>query len=145
MQNQNKKIFRWILGGGLLTAFLVIPEILITKSISNNNPEVYTWYAATMILITLFIYLIISVIKIVKYQKYAKNYTQEKVEKVSIELSTEFKQVLLNYSEPIPKDLFQCKAKIGEDGKIICKIQLDYEVKLEDYEKFLRFFHFDQE
>ena len=145
MQNQDKKIFRWILGGGLLAVFLVIPEMLIAKSISNNNPEVYKSYATTMILITSFIYLIISVIKIVKYQKYAKNYKQEKVEKVRKELSTEFKQVLLNYSEPIPKDLFQCKAKIGEDGKIVCKIQLDYEVKLEDYEKFLRFFHFDQE
>lgn len=145
MQDQNKKIFRWILGGCLLAVFLVIPEMLIAKSISNNNPEVYKSYATTMILITFFIYLIISVIKIVKYQKYAKNYKQEKVEKVSKKLSTEFKQVLLNYSEPISKDLFQCKAKIGEDGKIICKIQLDYEVKLEDYEKFLKFFHFDQE
>lgn len=141
MQDQNKKIFRWILGGGLLAIFLVIPEMLIAKSISNNNPEVWKPYATTIILITMFIYMIISVIKLVKYQKYAKNYKQEKVEKTKGELTTEFKQVLLNYSEPISKDLFECQAKVDDDGKIVCKIQLDYEVKIENYEEFLRFFH----
>ena len=49
MQDQNKKIFRWIFGGGLLAVFLVIPEMLIAKSISNNNPEVWKPYATTMI------------------------------------------------------------------------------------------------
>ena len=141
MQDQNKKIFRWILGGGLLAVFLVIPEMLIAKSISNNNPEVWKPYATTMILITMFIYLIISVIKLVKYQKFAKSYKQEKLEKTSKELTKEFKPVLLNYSEPISKDLFVCQAKVDDDGKIVCKIQLDYEVKIENYEEFLRFFH----
>ncbi len=145
MQDQNKKIVRWILGGGLLAVFLIIPEILIAKSISNDNPEVFKLYCATMMWITLFIYLIISVIKLVKYQKYAKNYKQEKLEKTSKELTKEFKQVLLNYSEPIPKDLFNCQAKVDDDGKIVCKIQLDYEVKIESYEKFLRHFHFNQD
>ena len=141
MQDQNKKIIRWILGGGLLAVFLVIPEMLIAKSISNNNPEVWKPYATTMILITMFIYLIISVIKLVKYQKFAKSYEQEKLEKTSKELTKEFKPVLLNYSEPISKDLFICQAKVDDDGKIVCKIQLDYEMKIENYEKFLRFFH----
>jgi len=145
MEDQNKKIVRWILGGGLLAVLLVIPEMLIAQSISNNNPEVYASYATTMILITVFIYIIISVIKLVKYQKYAKNYVQERLEKASTELTQEFKEVLLNYSEPIPKDLFKCQAKIDEDGKIVCKIELDYEVKLENYEKFLRYFHFNQD
>ena len=140
MQDQNKKIFRWIFGGGLLAVFLVIPEMLIAKSISNN-PEVWKPYATTMILITMFIYLIISVIKLVKYQKYAKSYKKEKLEKTSKELTKEFKPVLLNYSEPISKDLFVCQAKVDDDGKIVCKIQLDYEVKIENYEEFLRFFH----
>ena len=145
MQDQNKKILRWILGGGLFAASLVIPEMLIAKLISSNNPDVYKSYAISMVFITSSIYLIVSVIKTVKYQKYVKNYKQGELVKASQELSTEFKQVLLNYSEPIPKDLFHCKAKIRDDGKIICKIQLDYEMKLKDYEDFLRFFHFDQE
>lgn len=145
MENQNKKIFRWIIWGGLVCLLLAIPEMLIAKSISNNNPEVWTQYATTMLLITLFIYLIIFIINIVKYNKYVKNYKQERLEKASTELTTDFKQVLLNYSEPIPKDLFICQAKIDQDGKIVCKIKLDYEVKLENYEKFLRFFHFDQD
>lgn len=141
MQDQNKKIFRWILGGGLLVVFLVIPEMLIAESISNNNHEVCKLYTTTMILITMFIYLIISVIKFVKYQKFAKNYEQEKLEKTRKELTKEFKPVVLNYSEPISKDLFECQAKVDDDGKIVCKIQLDYEVKIKNYEEFLRFFH----
>lgn len=141
MQDQDKKIFRWILGGGLLALLIVIPEMLIAKSISNNNPEVYKCYATTMILITIFIYLIISIIKIIKYLKFAKNYKQEKLEKTSKELTKEFKPVLLNYSDPISKELFECQAKVDNDGKIVCKIQLDYEVKIENYEEFLRFFH----
>ena len=143
MQDQNKKIIRWVVGGGILALFLTIPEILIAKLISNNNPEVYESYVITMAVITIFIYLTVSVIQFVKYQKYANNYKQEKLEKASKELTPEFKPVLLNYSEPISKDLFKCQAKIGDDGKIVCKIELDYEVKIENYEEFLRHFHFN--
>lgn len=142
MQDQNKKIIRWVVGGGILALFLTIPEILIAKLISINNPEVYESYVITMAVITIFIYLTVSVIQFVKYQKYANNYKQEKIEKASKELTPEFKPVLLNYSEPISKDLFKCQAKIGDDGKIVCKIELDYEVKIENYEEFLRYFHF---
>lgn len=99
MQDQYKKMFRWIFGGGLLAILLVIPEMLIANSISNNNPEVLKLYAIAMILITMFIYVIISIIKIVKYQKFAKNYKQEELEKISKELTKEFKPVLLNYSD----------------------------------------------
>lgn len=143
MQDQNKKIIRWVVGGGILALFLTIPEILIAKLISNNNPEVYESYVITMAVIIIFIYLTVSVIQFVKYQKYANNYKQEKIEKASKELTSEFKPVLLNYSEPISKDLFKCQAKIGDDGKIVCKIELDYEVKIENYEEFLRHFHFN--
>ena len=145
MQNQNKKILRLIFGGGMLSLFLCMFELLIAKSISNNNPEVYEPYTITMISITMSIYLIISVISLVKYQKYAKNYEQKKIEKAIKELTSEFKPVLLKHSGPIPENLFQCKAKIGDDGKIICKIQLDHELKIESYEKFLEFFQFSQQ
>lgn len=144
MEDQNKKISRWILGGGLSVLSLIIFGTLITTSIFKNNPELWRSHVAWMILITMFIYLIISVIKFVKYQKFAKNYKQEKLEKTSKELTKEFKPVVLNYSEPISKDLFECQAKVGDDGRIVCKIQLDYEVKIENYEKFLSFFHIQE-
>lgn len=144
MEDQNKKIFRWILGGGLSVFSLIILGMLITTSIFKNNPELWRSHVTWMILITMFIYLIISVIKFVKYQKFAKNYKQEKLEKTSKELTKEFKPVVLNYSKPISKDLFECQAKVGDDGKIVCKIQLDYEVKIENYEEFLSFFHIQE-
>lgn len=144
MEDQNKKIFRWILGGGLSALFLIILETLIATPIFKNNTELWRSHVVGMILITMFIYLIISVIKLVKYQKFAKNFKQEKLEKTSKELTKEFKPVVLNYSEPISKDLFECQAKVGDDGKIVCKIQLDYEVKIENYEEFLSFFHIQE-
>ena len=66
---------------------------------------------------------------------------KEKLEKISKELTKEFKPVLLNYSEAISKDLFECQAKVDDEGKIIYKIHLDYDGKFENYEEFLRFFH----
>ncbi len=144
MEDQNKKIFRWILGGGLSALFLIILETLIATPIFKNNTELWRPHVVGMILITMFIYLIISVIKLVKYQKFAKNFKQEKLEKTSKELTKEFKPVVLNYSKPISKDLFECQAKVGDDGKIVCKIQLDYEVKIENYEEFLSFFHIQE-
>lgn len=144
MEDQNKKIFRWILGGGLSALFLIILETLIATPIFKNNTELWRSHVVGMILITMFIYLIISVIKLVKYQKFAKNFKQEKLEKTSKELTKEFKPVVLNYSEPISKDLFECQAKVGDDGRIVCKIQLDYEVKIENYEEFLSFFHIQE-
>lgn len=142
MQNQNKKIIWWVLGGGMFTIFLLIPETFIADWLSKNNPESFRSYAVIMMSITALIYLVISVIKLVKYQKYAKKYKREEVEKASKELSTEFKKVLLNYSDPISKDLFKCQAKVDDDGKIVCKIQLDFETKIENYEEFLKFFSF---
>lgn len=144
MEDQNKKISRWILGGGLSALFLIILETLIATPIFKNNTELWRSHVVGMILITMFIYLIISVIKLVKYQKFAKNFKQEKLEKTSKELTKEFKPVVLNYSKPISKDLFECQAKVGDDGRIVCKIQLDYEVKIENYEKFLSFFHIQE-
>lgn len=144
MQNQNRKTFRWILAGGLLTVILVIPEALIAKLISNNNPEVLNMYFMTMVFITMFIYLIISTIYVVKYIKCVQKHEQEELKRTRKELTKQFKPVLLNYSEPISKNLFECQAKVDDDGKIVCKIQLDYEVKIENYEEFLRFFHFKQ-
>lgn len=88
--------------------------------------------------------MLLTVIKLVKYQRYVKNYKQEKIRKVSRELTTEFKQVLLNDSESIPTELFKCQAKIDDDGKIVCKIKLEYEMKIENYKDFSRFFHFAQ-
>lgn len=144
MQNQDKKLIRWLLGGGLLLLFMVALEMFIADLISKNNFEVFRFYLSIMILITMFIYLIISVIKIVQYQRYVKKYKSEELEKANKELTSEFKEVLLNYSQPISKERFECQAKVDDDGKIVCKIQLDYEVKIESYEKFLRYFHFTQ-
>jgi len=144
MQNQNKKITRWILGVGLTVFLLLIVAIKIAKTISGNNTETFESYTTVILLVAMFIYLILCGIGIVRYNKYAAKYRSEKLEKASKELTTEFKKVLLNYSEPISKDLFECQAKV-DDGKIICKIQLNHEVKIESYEEFLRFFHFTQD
>ena len=147
MQNQDEKLFRWILGAGLACLFLAFPEILIAKLLTKNNPEAYDSYVLSMIFTTMFIYATISIIKLVKYQKYVKEYKRSRVEDAKKELTTEFKQVVLNDSLPISKDSFKCQAKIDNEGKIVCKIKvdLDYEMKLENFEEFLEHFHFTED
>lgn len=145
MQNQNKKITRWILGGALVYFLLEIVIMLIIKTIFENNPETCGTYATVITLVLMFIYIIFCVIGVVRYNKYATKYENAEVEKARKELTAEFKEVLLKYPVPIDEDLFKYQAKVDDDGKIVCKIQLDYEMKFESYEKFLRYFHFNQD
>ena len=149
MQNQGEKMFRWMCGIGLLCIFLTIPEILIGKLIFQNNTEAYDYYVLLMLCITLFIYLIISIILVVKYAKYVKEYERKRLENAKKQLTTEFKQVLLNDAlETISKDSVECQAKIDIDGKIVCKIKeddLEHEMKYESYEEFVKQFHFSED
>ena len=62
-----------------------------------------------------------------------------------IELTSEFKPVMLIYSGDVPKERFECQAKVDENGEIICKIYVNYEVKLDNYEEFLKYFHLSEE
>ena len=63
MQNQNKKIFMWVGGLGLLMLLLVIPELLIAQSVYPNEPEAFKTCLTIMLLSTLSVYLIIATIK----------------------------------------------------------------------------------
>ncbi len=143
MKNQNVKIFFEVMAGGILAIFLILPEMLISKLIYANSPEHYRFCVTVMIFITLLIYVIASIIRTVRYLNDFKKYKQEGLEKAHKELTKESKPVRLNYAGAISKDLFKCQARIDDDGKIACKIQLDYEVKLGSYEEFFNFFDFD--
>lgn len=145
MKDQEKNLFRWIGGGGILTVLLAIPEMLIASWLSKKNPEIFDFYSVVMLISTLFIYLIISVIKIITFNKYSKDYKRKELEKVSKNLTSEFTEVLLNSLDSISKESIECQAKIDDDGTINYKIQLNYEGHLENYEDFLKHFHFPQD
>ena len=142
MKNQTRSTFKWVLGGGILCIFLVFTQLLIRELII---PKEFQPYISAMIIITCCVYCIISIVKIVQYQKWEKEYMQETLEKSKEKLSPEFTTVLLNSSDDISKEKFNCQAKIDNDGKIICKINVDFTTKFDSYEKFLRYFHFDEE
>jgi len=40
--------------------------------------------------------------------------------------------------------MFECKAKVDEDGKIVCEVFLNMKTTFESYEEFLRYFHLDE-
>ena len=79
-----------------------------------------------------------------KLERALKKYKRKILEESKEKLSSEFKTVFLNNSSNISKEIFKCQAKVDDDGKIICKICVDYETKLNSYEEFLRYFHFDR-
>jgi hypothetical protein len=50
-----------------------------------------------------------------------------------------FKEVLLNYPRFISKEYFKCQARVDNDEKIVCKIKLEHEVKIENITDFKHF------
>lgn len=143
MQDQNKKLFMWVVGLSVLMVALVIPELLIAKTIYPNEQDWRTCLT-NMILITMFLCIIIYTIRFLQYYKFVKEYRRNKVEEAKKELTSEFKKVFINYSGDISKDMFECKAKVDEDGKIVCEIFLDMKITFESYEKFLEYFQFNE-
>lgn len=143
MDQQTKKMLRWIVGGGMILLFLLIPELLISRALSNGNEELFRKYGLIMSLTTMFIYFISSIAVLIKYSKYLIKYEQEKLDKVKNGLSEEYRKVVLKDSDKIPYTMYHCKAKVDQDGKILCEVTLDAKLKIESYEEFCRFFQFE--
>lgn len=144
MKDRWSNLWKWIYGAGMFCLILVFPEIWIAKLITRNNPESHLAYAMIMGVATTFIYLIIVLVKVVQYFTWEKQYEQETLDETKKTLNSDFKTVLLNSPSAIPKEMFQCEAKV-DDGKIICKIHLDMETKWDSYEEFQKYFHFTKE
>lgn len=142
MKDQSSNLLKWVLGGGVFCVLITAIEVGIVKLTTYNYPENYEAYLPIMITITMCAYSIVTMVKYVQYQKWHKEYRREILEGAKEELGSEFKTVLLNSSDAISKEKFQCQAKVDSDGKIVCKIYVDFETKVDSYEEFLRYFHF---
>ena len=141
VKKQNEKVVKWVGGLGLLGILLTLPEMLIARTIYSNDPEAFKTCFTIMLLITLGLYLIIATIKIVQYEKFVKEYKRNKIEEAVQGLNSEYRKVFINYSGCISKDMIECKAKVDENGKIICEIFLDMKTTFDTYDEFLRYFH----
>lgn len=144
MKNQNEKLIRWIVGILMLYIFIYVFGAIIVDLLFGKHFEVFLFHYTFPLWLVLFLTLVVLLGKLVQSQSFIENYKYEELEKAKKELTSGFKKVLLNHSEPISKECFECQAKVDDDGKIVCQIQLDYEVKIESYEEFLRYFHFTQ-
>lgn len=141
VKKQNEKVVKWVGGLGLLGILLTLPEMLIARTIYSNDPQAFKTCFTIMLLITLGLYLIIATIKIVQYEKFVKEYKRNKIEEAVQGLNSEYRKVFINYSGDISKDMIECKAKVDENGKIICEIFLDMKTTFDTYDEFLRYFH----
>lgn len=144
MKNRFYNLVMWYLIGGLIVCLLLIPEILIAKKITSNDTDFFKAFLI-MSLVTLFIYLVIVGVKFILYRKYYNAEQGRRLQDVKNELTSEFKPVILECSEDVPKEKFECQAKVDENGKIICKIYVDYQTQLDSYEEFLKYFHLNKE
>lgn len=143
MKNRYNNFLKWMFGGGAICVFSSIPITLIATELAKNDFEKALGLAFLMIFPIALAYLTIIVVKFLQYTKYEKQENKKTLEKAQSELTSEFKKVRMNNSCTIQKKLLECQAKIDTDGKIICKVQLDYETKFDSYEEFLRFFNLD--
>lgn len=144
MQDQNKKMFRWVLGSGLVCLVMLAIALLIVKLVFGGTQQ-HEAYVSLVCITLILVYLVIASIVIAKNNKYLEIYEQEKIEKTKKELVTEYKSVFLKYTDIISPEAFKCQAKVDEDGKILCEIKLDRKVKFESYEEFLGYFHLQEE
>lgn len=145
MKNQLiNRFFMYLILGLIICGLLILPETWIVKLITQNNPENFKTCLIIMEIITFGVYFIILIIKAFQYQKSVERYLQERVEEVEKELSSEFKTVLLKRSGDISKEMFECKARVNDDGKIICKIHVDFETEIDSYEDFIRYFRLNE-
>lgn len=98
-----------------------------------------------MFFLTICAYIAISTTKLVRYQKWSKQYNQEIFEKTKKKLNSKFVTVLLNNPNDICEENFDCQAKVDNDGKIVCKVCVDFETIFDNCEEFLKYFHFSEE
>lgn len=142
MREQNMKTFLWIGISGLIAVFILIPEFIIAKLIFPDNLKSYQNCITIMLIVTDLIYAIIATIKLIQYYKFEREYHKNKVSTTSNELTSDFDTVVLKDPQGIPVEVFECQARIDEDGKIICKVHCDFISKFDNYEDFLQHFHF---
>ena len=142
MREQNIKTFMWIGISGVIAVFLLIPEFVIAQLIFPNNPESYQTCTTIMLIVTAPIYAPIATIKIVQYHKFEREYRKNRITTATNALTSEFNTVILNDPPSISVDMFECQAKVDDNGKIICKIHCDFISKFDNYNDFLQHFHF---
>ena len=145
MKNQIKKTIMWICGLFLLMIVLAIPEMIIAHNIYPNQHQASLLCWLIMVFITMLACLIIALRKVAQLQKFEKEYQRKSAEEASEKLTSEPKKVFIRRSEYIPKDRFECKAKVDKEGKIVCEIFLDIKTTLKSHEEFLKLFQFDED
>ena len=145
MQKQRKKLVRSVLIGALISLVLLVLVLLIVKSICGGNAEQCDKYITRLSMIVMVGYVVSSFVNLARYNNYARNYEHELLERTKRELTTEYKPVLLKCSGSLLPEMFECQAKVNEDGKIVCNIKLEHEFKFESYEGFLLFYQLPNE
>ena len=137
------RLVKLILGITVLPVSMFLFMVFIIGNIAKGDALLIQQYLETGLLIFLLFYIIYSTFLLLLYIKKEKKEHQILLTDVKNKLTSEFKPVCLKNSAEIPEEEFVCQAKRCEDGKIICKIKLNYEVELEDCEEFLDYFYFE--
>lgn len=145
LKEQDKKLLRLVIGGSLICVIVLFVQIVVAVLICGNDAQTFKYVVTIMCLATLGLYMLIGGIGIIKYVLNIEKYRKQQLEKTIKELTTEYTDIHLRYSNPIPKEYFECRAKIDNDGQIVCNIYLDYEVKFKDAKDFLNLFDFLEE
>ena len=144
MKNSYSNFMKWLWCGGIVLCILAVWIALFASQISPNDVNKAIVIAVLGIIPLFVLYSAIVVFKLKQCHKLEEQEKQATLEKTKKEITTEFKKVQIKNSSDIDKQLFECQAKIDTDGKIICKIQLDFETKFDSYEEFMHFFNIDE-
>ena len=99
MKNQLNSVFKWIVGGGVLCVFLILPELWISKLITQNKSEAFETSFTTMFFLTICAYIAIST------TKFSLPETMQAEMPMSIRLQAEANTAHTSPLFPVPTEL----------------------------------------
>lgn len=145
MKNRASKYNNAFVIGTLILPLALLIAMSILRLITQNDPEIFRNYSFTLFCVACPTYLIFAIIINIKYYKAFSEDRKNMLEEAMQTLNSEFKPVVLINPTNISKKEFICKARLDENGKIICKINVDFETNFDNYEDFLNFFDIPEE
>lgn len=137
MKKRLSNFIAWVIGAFIFWFILVIISAFL---IPDNKIR-----AIFILIICALIFVPIFIVKGKQLIKFDKEYKQKYLEKTKQTLTSEYQTVSLRYINTIPMEKVTSQAKVDSDGKIVCRIQVDFELIFNSYVDFCNRFSLEDE
>ena len=132
--NRSKLIARIAICTVVCFVIIFLLHCIISQIIKDDTGKRLSVFVISVVIS----YIIFDIVNVRKLEKEEQKNAQRNINN----LSSEFQDVHINSANLISKDEFNCKARLNENGEVVCKIKTDIEVIL-PIDRFLDYFTID--